>query len=150
MEQIYIGTHPHAIDAQRRVAIPREWRQGEKGEALVFYQLPGRHGTIQVLPESHFRQEILEKIKKVSFADAAKSRALATIGAKASRCTCDKQGRVTLTPELMEHAGLTDQAVMVGSFTTIQVMAPERWSENEMSTEDVLDQIQRIHESGEL
>ncbi|MDP7395875.1 MAG: hypothetical protein QGF67_15580 [Lentisphaeria bacterium] len=148
-DQIYIGFHPHSIDAQRRIAIPREWRK-DAGDDAVFYLLPGRNQTIQVLPKELFEQEILDKVRKVSFANAEKSQALATIGAKASRSSCDKQGRITMTQDLMDHAGLKGEAVMVGSFTTIQIMTPERWNQNGMRTEDVLDQIERIQESGEL
>jgi len=102
-DQVYTGFHPHSIDAQRRVAIPREWRK-DAGDDAVFYLLPGRNQTIQVLPKELFEQEILDKVRKVSFANAEKSQALAMIGAKASRSSCDKQGRITMTQELMEHA----------------------------------------------
>ena len=148
-DQVYIGFHPHSIDAQRRVAIPKEWRKGA-GDDAVFYLLPGRNQTIQVLPKELFEQAILDKVRKVSFANAEKSQALAMIGAKASRSSCDKQGRITMTQELMEHAGLKGEAIMVGAFTTIQIMTPERWNQSSMRTEDVLDQIERIQESGEL
>lgn len=148
-DQVYTGFHPHSIDAQRRVAIPKEWRK-DAGDDAVFYLLPGRNQTIQVLPKELFEQEILDKVRKVSFANADKSQALAMIGAKTSRSSCDKQGRITMTQELMEHAGLEGEAIMVGSFTTIQIMTPERWNQSSMDTEDVLDQIERIQESGEL
>jgi len=148
-DQVYTGFHPHSIDAQRRIAIPKEWRK-DAGDDAVFYLLPGRNQTIQVLPKELFEQEILDKVRKVSFANAEKSQALAMIGAKTSRSSCDKQGRITMTQELMEHAGLEGEAIMVGSFTTIQIMTPERWNQSSMDTEDVLDQIERIQESGEL
>jgi len=148
-DQVYTGFHPHSIDAQRRIAIPKEWRK-DAGDDAVFYLLPGRNQTIQVLPKELFEQEILDKVRKVSFANADKSQALAMIGAKTSRSSCDKQGRITMTQELMEHAGLEGEAIMVGSFTTIQIMTPERWNQSSMDTEDVLDQIERIQESGEL
>ena len=112
---------------------------------VLFYLMPGRDRSIQVLPKELFETEILEKFRKVSFADDEKTRALARIGAKASQSACDKQGRITLTSELLDHAGLKDQAVLIGALTTIQIMTPEMWSKNDMGNDEMLDQILKIH-----
>ena len=117
---------------------------------LLFYLLPGRNQIIQVLPKELFESEILEKIKKVSFANVEKSRALARIGAKASRSTCDKQGRISLSQDLVDHAGLKDQALLIGGIATIQIMTPETWTKNNMGIDEMLDQIEKIQENGEL
>ena len=39
----------------------------------------------------------------------------------------DKQGRIQINAKLMEHAGLTDKAVLVGSLWLIQIVSPETW-----------------------
>ena len=145
MEKYFSGSYTHTIDSQRRVSIPKDWRKDDAGNDLLFYLLPGRDRTIQVLTKELFENEILAKFKKVSFADPEKSRALARIGAKASQSTCDKQGRINLTQMLLDHAGLKDQAVLIGGLTTIQIMTPETWSKNDMGTDEMLDHIQEIH-----
>ena len=145
MEKCFLGFFTHTIDSQRRLSIPKDWRKDADSNDLLFYLMPGRHKTIQVLPKDLFENEILAKFKKVSFADVEKSQALALIGAKASKSTCDKQGRISLTQELLDHAGLKDQAVLIGGLTTIQIMTPEAWSQNNMGNDEMLDHIQQIH-----
>ena len=73
-DQVYIGFHPHSIDAQRRVAIPKEWRK-DAGDDAVFYLLPGRNQTIQVLPKELFEQEILDLSQRKRITDVHHHRA---------------------------------------------------------------------------
>ena len=145
MEKCFLGCYTHTLDSQRRVAIPKDWRNVPGVNDVLFYLIPGRHKSIQILPKELFETEILAKIKKVSFADDEKTRALGRIGSRASQSICDKQGRITLTKELMDHAGLTNQAVLIGALTTIQIMTPETWAENDMGNDEMLDQILKIH-----
>jgi len=140
----YAGEFEHAIDAQRRIAIPSAWRSGADGGR--FCLLPGRHQTLQLVPYEHFHAQLLEKARKVSFADADASLALARLGALAQECRCDKQGRIPLPQRLMEYAGLRENAVLVGALTTVQVWSPEAWRRMQTSDEQVLDVIQKIGE----
>lgn len=146
----FLGHFTHIIDSQRRVAIPRDWRSLAADDSTVFYLLPGRDQSIQVLPKELFESVILEKTKQVSFANAAKSKALTAIGSKAARSVCDRQGRITLTPYLMEYASLTNEAVMVGSVNSICILSPPKWEQAQMSNDEMLDQIERIMEAGEI
>ncbi len=146
----FLGCFTHSIDSQRRVAIPREWRLKKVGDDPVFYLMPGRDKSIQILPQNLFETGIMQTISRVPVTNAGKMRAIAQIGAKTSKSQCDKQGRITLTPYLMEYSGLQDQAVLIGGFSSIQVMSPESWEQAEMDNEDMLDQIEKIQESREL
>ncbi len=144
----FLGQHLHAIDAQRRIAIPREWRIDDGKKNQIFFLFPGRNHTVQALPEALFESEILMKVQKVSIADETKMRALARIGSIASRTVCDKQGRITLTESLMQHAGLERDAMLVGALTCIQIMTVANWNASEIDTERTLDQIQKIQSEG--
>lgn len=134
-----------AVDKQRRVAIPKAWR-GATAEENHFFLLPGRGGSIQLVEAATFH-EMLAKLRKVSIADPNAARAMAVIGAMMHDCTCDKQGRISLTPKLMEHAKLNDRAKLVGALTHVQVWAPEQWErDTAMDTEGGLDILQQIQE----
>ncbi len=146
MKFCFLGSFTHSIDSQRRVAIPREWRFNVADPHPTFYLLPGRNFTIQVIPKALFEDEVLGKLRKVSFADEPKTRALARIGAKASQGVCDKQGRIKLTQGLLDHAGLRQQAVLIGGITNIQIMTVENWKKSDMGNDEMLDQIQRIQD----
>ena len=139
----FTGESEHTLDAQRRIAIPTCWRR--KGEDNIFFLLPGRHGALQLIPEESFN-ELLQKARKVSFADSSASLALARLGAMAQECRCDKQGRFQIPQRLLDFSGLTDLAVMVGALTTIQIWTPENWDKFRTADESVLDEIQKIGE----
>jgi MraZ protein len=140
----YMGEFAHSLDTQRRVAIPTCWRR--KSGDNIFYILPGRHGALQLIPEEGFR-ELLDKARKVSFADPAASLALARLGAMAQECKCDKQGRIGIPQRLLEYAGLSDgSVVMVGALTAVQIWSPEKWNNFRAADESVLDEIQKITE----
>jgi MraZ protein len=150
LSDCFLGSYTHAIDSQRRIAIPKEWRVTADKRSAVFYLLPGRNRTVQIIPGELFESEVLEKIKKVSFANAEQTRALARIGAKASKSCCDKQGRITLTQELIDHAELKEHAVLIGSISSIQTMTPELWKKSDMGTDEMLDQLEKIQMKGVL
>ena len=48
--------------------------------------------------------------------------------ALASEQVPDKQGRVTITPELRQYAGLDRDAVVIGVYDRIEVWEPGSWS----------------------
>ena len=48
--------------------------------------------------------------------------------ALASEQVPDKQGRVTITPELRQYAGLDRDAVVIGVYDRIEVWEPRSWT----------------------
>jgi len=147
VNQVFLGEFIHSFDSQRRIIIPSEWR-GSKNRKNSFYLLPGRHKTIQMIPSSSF-SEILSKIKKVSFADAEASLALARLGRMAQACECDKQGRIQISNNLYNYAELENNAVLVGAINVIQIWSEKNWSKSGGTDEEVLDVIQKINERPE-
>ncbi len=148
MDPIFVGTCKYAIDSQRRVPLYKEWRVGDESPSFVL--LPGRGGTIHAMPESLFREVIVSRAKQVSIANGNQADALALMGSRAHFTSVDKQGRIKLTPELMEHAGIEDQVVMVGGITTIQLMSPEKWAAKDQNMEAVLDTYDSVHHLGRI
>ncbi len=142
--QWFLGEYEFTVDGQRRLAIPKPWRQGGDGE-MRFFLLPGREKSLQLVPGSVF-QELLQKLRKVSFADAQAARAMASVGSMAQECVPDKQGRITLTVRLMDHAGIQDRALLLGAVTSIQIWNPETWHRQQMDSETGLDVLQELQE----
>ena len=140
----YVGVHEYAVDAQRRVALPKGWRKGG-AEGAHFFLFPGRKKSLQLVPAQLF-QQLLSKLQKVSFADEKAAIALASIGMMTQEIFLDKQGRMAMSADLMCHAGIEDKALMIGSVTTIQIWNPDIWAEKQVSSEAGLDVLQAIHE----
>ena len=73
----------------------------------------------------------------------ALSRALFPSAAKRK---LDAQGRVMIPPELRQHAGITDSAVVVGVNTNAEIWSPERWK----AQQEKADQAWQIIDTIEL
>ena len=76
MEQFcFVNNYTHAIDAQRRIAIPSEWRK--KDGETSFYLLPAKEHIVQLIPKETFYEQVIRKAQKMSLADARQLRDLA-------------------------------------------------------------------------
>jgi MraZ protein len=148
-ELLFAGEFIHAIDSQRRIAIPKDWRI-KSGENR-FYAIPGRNNTLQLMTYASFKQ-LAEKLKKTPIADPKASIALARLGARARECRCDKQGRIGVSESLLEYAeiiknGVVDaDLVLVGAFNTIQIWSRKNWKKQQMGDEEMLDVLQKLEE----
>jgi MraZ protein len=59
---------------------------------------------------------------------------LRLIASRAHGSPCDKQGRISLTDELLRHAGIEREAVLVGVLTRFEIWSPARFAEVERDT----------------
>ncbi|OPZ31210.1 MAG: cell division protein MraZ [Lentisphaerae bacterium ADurb.BinA184] len=140
----FFGEYECAVDGQRRILLPSAWR-AEKPSEDHFFLLPGRDKSLQLVPGEMF-VELLQQLRRVSFADRDASRALAALGSRAQECRCDRQGRFAIGPRLLTHAGLTGRVVLVGAVTTVQLWAPEAWASVGTDDETGLDVIRNIQQ----
>jgi len=140
----FFGTYEYAVDAQRRLAIPCSWRKKDSDQNH-FFVLPGRGKSLSLVPAPMF-QDLLQQLRRVSFADTEAMRAMASIGSMAQDCLCDKQGRIRLTDALLAHASIDGKAILIGSVATVQIWSPEVWEQSQMDSEAGLDVIQAIQE----
>lgn len=58
-------------------------------------------------------------------------------------CPIDSQGRILVPGFLREHADLDTKVVVAGLFEHIEIWNPSRFAENQSSTLDAFDDIQR-------
>jgi MraZ protein len=129
---VFVGTFHHAVDEKNRVAIPAKWR-AEARAAREFYVLPDPKKHLVVLPESAMTK-MLDRADDISIGEYERRDVLRLIAAKAHSTPCDKQGRITLTEELLRHAGIDDEAVLVGVLNKFEIWSPKRLAKNEQST----------------
>ncbi len=142
-EGIFLGKYLHSIDGQRRLAIPSGWRSKKAGDRFIV--VPGRNSRLHLIPFEDFLW-FIEKARKSSFAEADTEEALELLGSQSEECVCDSQGRIALTQELMDHAGLKDSAMLVGAVARAHICAPDRWEKEKKSNDEMLDGVKKITE----
>ncbi len=124
---VFLGTHEHAIDEKGRLAIPARFR-AELAGGMVLTRGFDRCLLIFPLP---FWSELTRRVSALSLVDEDARMLRRLLFASASEQEMDRQGRILLPQSLREVASLTEQAVLVGLDTYIEVWSPERWREVE-------------------
>jgi len=130
-EPRYFGVVEHAVDGQRRLAIPKEWRMGPQANSPNYYFLPFLPGILTVLSQRLFDKRVVAVLESHANPISEDALAMAHLASRASMSGCDKQGRLVLAASVLEHMQLEigDKATLVGAFSSFLIMSPERWEE---------------------
>lgn len=123
----FVGRFTHAVDDKKRVAIPAKWRAAASG-SNEFCILPDPKNHLLVLPQAVVNK-MLDKADEISIGEYGRRDALRVIASRGHSTPCDKQGRIVLTEELLRHAGITDEAVLVGAWNKFEIWSPLRYAE---------------------
>ncbi|MCG3147616.1 MAG: Transcriptional regulator MraZ [Verrucomicrobiae bacterium] len=129
---VFVGTFRHSVDEKKRLAIPAKWR-GPASDAQEFFVMPLPNNHLFVLPESAMAT-LLDRVDAISVGEYEQRNALRLIAGDAHQAQCDGQGRIILTEELMRHAGIQAEAVLVGTFRGFEIWSPERHAEVKQNT----------------
>ena len=126
---LFLSTFEKKIDKKGRVSVPAQFRTALTDEAF---------GGIVVYPS--FINSCVEacgmtRIEKLSegiddldpFSDERDAFATAVLGGS-SQLQFDSEGRVTLPPELLENAGITDGVVFIGKGKTFEIWEPKAFA----------------------
>lgn len=140
----YTGLFRHTLDDKNRVTIPSAWRSAhEEGEQ--FLATPHPDGYIAILPPAEVAK-LRTKIEAVALSDGLGQDFINSFFSRTQALSFDKQGRIMVNGELLAHAGIAKDAVLVGSLTKFSLYSPERWSRVEQRTagENFGDLMRRI------
>jgi MraZ protein len=85
--------------------------------------LPQRN--LVVLPVSAVAK-MQDKAEGISIGEYKRLDVLRVIARRAHTTRCDNQGRIDLTDELLEHAGIKREAVVVGMLNRFEIWSPQR------------------------
>ena len=129
---VYTGLFRHTLDDKGRLTIPSEWRYAHAPED-TFLATPHPDGYVAVLPPSEV-DKLHDKISGMKLSDAAAQAFNARFFSQTQSFSFDKSGRAGFTAELLKHAGIGKDAVLVGSLTKFNIYSPARWQQEEART----------------
>jgi|TARA_B100000029_G_scaffold144282_3_gene139487 MraZ protein len=133
----FIGEYAYSLDSKGRVNVPAKFRQSLSDDnENTFVITRGMDTCIWVYPmvqwldiESNLRNlSSLSKINRTFVRNTARY---------ASPSTYDKQGRITLTPSLIEYAGLEKEALIIGMVNKIEIWNPDRLNETDEQSMEI-------------
>ncbi|QYM78092.1 mraZ [Horticoccus luteus] len=129
---LYTGLFRHTLDDKNRLTIPSAWRFAH-GADDAFLATPHPDGYIAVLPPAEV-EKLRAKIAALALSDGAGQDFVARFFAQTLSLWFDKQGRMSVSAELLQHAGISKDAVLVGSLTKFNIYEPSRWQKVEART----------------
>lgn len=115
------------MDPQSRVIVPQKFREALETGAIL---ARGIDGCIEVYPPAEW-EEVSARVKRFSPYDrnARILRRLTFSGA--FNGAVDRQGRMVLPQALRQHAGITEEVIMIGQENYFEIWSPLKWREEE-------------------
>jgi len=140
----YTGLFRHTLDDKNRLTIPSAWRYAHE-ESDTFLATPHPDGYVAVLPPAEV-EKLYEKVAQKALTDRDAQDAFARFFSQTLSFNFDKQGRFGVSADLLAHAGIGKDAVLVGSLNQFKIWSPARWQKIETRTtgEHLGDLMRRI------
>jgi MraZ protein len=130
---VFTGEYRHSVDAKGRLAVPARFRAQLESGAFVSRWLDT---CLAIWPRSGW-ERLAGKVAELPTVENAGARAFSRfVFASAIEVDFDAQGRFVLPAYLREAAGLSEQAVIVGSLDHAEIWAPGRWDDYRRALEE--------------
>lgn len=123
------GKYSHSLDAKNRIIIPSKLKD-QLGETVTI--LRGSDKCLTV----YSAEEWDNYAKRISELPKTQIRAISRyIYANSIEVQPDAQGRVMLTPEMLQYAGITKNVITVGCGKYAEIWSQEVWDEQNIDSE---------------
>ena len=128
-ENTFIGEYSYTIDSKGRLNIPSRFRKSlSKNDANTFVITKGLDPCIWVYPLTEWLK-IENNLRNLSSVKNINRTFVRHTTRYASSSTYDKQGRVLLTPSLVDYASIDKEVLIIGAIGKIEIWNPEKLQE---------------------
>ena len=124
---MFIGRYARTIDEKGRTSIPAKVRAGLAAGVVI---TQGFDGCLFMFPASEWEQ-LAQRVSQLPLTDPIARTFTRFMFANASECCPDRQGRIIIPKYLLELAGVSDEAVIIGSNSHLELWSPERLREEQ-------------------
>ena len=133
----FIGEYAYSLDSKGRVNVPAKFRQSlSEDNENTFVITRGVDPCIWVYPLSHWK-EIESNLRSLSSISKIHRTFVRNTARYASPSTYDKQGRITLTPSLIEYADLDKDVLIIGMINKMEIWNPDRLDETDQQNMEI-------------
>ena len=120
----FIGEYTYSLDSKGRVNIPSKFRQTlSTDNQNTFVITRGLDSCIWVYPLVQWK-EIEENLRKLSSLSSIHRAFVRNTARYATPSTYDKQGRINLTPSLINFASLKKDVLIIGMVNKMEIWDP--------------------------
>lgn len=138
---MFKGHYIHSIDAKGRVAIPAKLRKYISPEAEEsFVMLKGTDKCIDIYPKDKWL-EIEARLEKLSPFNPKQARLIRIMLDNAQEDKMDSQSRILLPQELLDHAGIKNEVLVLGVLKKIELWNPQEYENYKNKSSETFEEI---------
>ncbi len=126
MQAMFVGSFTHSLDAKRRVIFPSSWRNQMEGSHQLF-AFPHPEDKCLYLYTAEEMMRRLGELRSFGPLDKLDQQSIRSFTAGADLLVWDAQGRIRIRENLLAHAEVREQVVLVGTLTRIELWSAENF-----------------------
>ncbi len=126
IQAMFVGSFTHSLDAKRRIIFPSSWRNLVGGSNQLF-AFPHPDDKCLYLYTAEEMMRRLNQLRSGGPIDKLDQQAIRSFAAGADMLVWDAQGRVRIGENLLAHAEVKSQVVLVGTITRIELWSIENF-----------------------
>jgi MraZ protein len=128
---LFTGTHVNKLDKKGRVSVPASFRAALTGLPFAgVHAYPSRAGVPAIeCCGADWMERLRERIGSFEPEDAEGLKRAMAVFSNTHDLPFDPEGRITLPPKFIQHAGLDGQIAFVGIGHIFQIWEPSRFEQ---------------------
>jgi MraZ protein len=123
---MFIGEFEYRVDEKGRVPIPPKFRNELKEAGVVLS--PGMEKCITIYPLSEWKK-LSDSLTSSSVAASKLRKLYRAFFASSFSIEIDGQGRISVPAQLRQHCAISDEVIIAGANTYLELWSKEKWAE---------------------
>lgn len=136
------GLNEHSLDSKDRITVPAQYR-ASFAEGIVLMQ--GIEPCVEIWPAKAAEEMETATLATLNPMSRDARRIQRRFFAHSASADLDSAGRVRLSRQLIDHAGLEGRCIVSGMGTRLEIWSPEHWlaedEENEQRTPELTESL---------
>ena len=135
---MFLGTYEPKLDDKGRVILPARFREDMEGGIVL---TRGQEHCIYAFPAQEIEQMTVE-LRRAPLSSKQARDYVRVLLSGAYKEVPDKQGRITLPPDLRKYAGLDRELTVIGAGSRAEIWNSQAWNDYLSVQEDVFSQTE--------
>ena len=134
---MFFGTYTPKLDEKGRLFLPAKFRDQLSGGLMV---TRGQERCLYVWPQAEI-ERVTERLREAPVSNKATRDYIRMFSSGASDDAPDKQGRITIPPQLRDWASLSKDVVVIGAMNRLEIWDEAAWNSYSEEQEDAFAEL---------
>ncbi len=125
MKELFSSESKHTLDEKNRVSVPSRYRQWQSSQAdCEFVIVKVKENYLIAYPYPEW-EALANELLKLSQLKQKNRNFIRAFSRRSTRIKCDKQGRLLLPQDCLQHAKITSEMVIIGHLNSLELWSPD-------------------------